>query len=240
MTEEQARRLAQNSPDARLVKRGGVLVARRATRKAFRRRRLLGIDDKHYHLRACSAFPWRRPGAGFRAAVLTDARPRPTSRPRPDALPADGEAARRADLLKAFLAQRQRMESLVSRWVGCRATAADLVQELFLRSGGARPPRWRSLAATSCAARATWPSTTCVAKDRGSGNWTTGCRSSARASRSVPSRRSRPATSGAGSRPPARPARADPADFPAQSHPRPHLRGDRPGYAAFPKRRENI
>lgn len=47
--------------------------------------------------------------------------------PRPDALPADGEAARRADLLKAFLAQRQRMESLVSRWVGCRATAADLV-----------------------------------------------------------------------------------------------------------------
>lgn len=55
------------------------------------------------------------------------------SGPRPDALPADGEAARRADLLKAFLAQRQRMESLVSRWVGCRATAADLVQELFLR-----------------------------------------------------------------------------------------------------------
>ncbi|MFP8970776.1 RNA polymerase sigma factor, partial [Pseudomonas aeruginosa] len=48
-------------------------------------------------------------------------------------MPADGEAARRADLLKAFLAQRQRMESLVSRWVGCRATAADLVQELFLR-----------------------------------------------------------------------------------------------------------
>ncbi|MBG4756319.1 RNA polymerase sigma factor [Pseudomonas aeruginosa] len=48
-------------------------------------------------------------------------------------MPADGEAARRADLLKAFLAQRQRMESLVSRWVGGRAPAAALVQELFLR-----------------------------------------------------------------------------------------------------------
>ncbi|MCR3876098.1 RNA polymerase sigma factor, partial [Pseudomonas aeruginosa] len=45
-------------------------------------------------------------------------------------MPADGEAARCADLLKAFLAQRQRMESLVSRWVGCRATAADLAEFL--------------------------------------------------------------------------------------------------------------
>lgn len=32
-----------------------------------------------------------------------------------------------------FLSQRPRMEALVQRRVGCRATAADLVQELFLR-----------------------------------------------------------------------------------------------------------
>ncbi|WP_431312478.1 RNA polymerase sigma factor [Pseudomonas putida] len=31
------------------------------------------------------------------------------------------------------MAQRARMEALVSRRVGCRATASDLVQELFLR-----------------------------------------------------------------------------------------------------------
>lgn len=37
------------------------------------------------------------------------------------------------DFLRVFLANRQRLESLVSRQVGCRATAADLVQDLFLR-----------------------------------------------------------------------------------------------------------
>lgn len=34
------------------------------------------------------------------------------------------------------MAQRARMEALVSRRVGCRATASDLVQELFLRFWG--------------------------------------------------------------------------------------------------------
>ncbi|OEC38371.1 RNA polymerase subunit sigma-24 [Pseudomonas sp. 1D4] len=36
-------------------------------------------------------------------------------------------------LLRTFLAERSRMEALVNRRVRCRATAADLVQELFLR-----------------------------------------------------------------------------------------------------------
>lgn len=45
-----------------------------------------------------------------------------------------GEAAdSRARFLEVFLAQRAQMEALVSRRVGCRATAADLVQDLFLR-----------------------------------------------------------------------------------------------------------
>ncbi|WP_151959207.1 RNA polymerase sigma factor, partial [Acinetobacter junii] len=35
--------------------------------------------------------------------------------------------------VQVFQAQRARMEALVSRRVGCRATASDLVQELFLR-----------------------------------------------------------------------------------------------------------
>lgn len=43
------------------------------------------------------------------------------------------DAPARARFLQVFLAQRGRMENLVSRRVGCRATAADLVQELFLR-----------------------------------------------------------------------------------------------------------
>lgn len=45
---------------------------------------------------------------------------------------ADSTGAR-ARFLQVFLAQRARMEALVSRRVGCRATASDLVQELFLR-----------------------------------------------------------------------------------------------------------
>lgn len=43
------------------------------------------------------------------------------------------DALARARFLQVFLAQRGRMENLVRRRVGCRATAADLVQELFLR-----------------------------------------------------------------------------------------------------------
>jgi RNA polymerase sigma-70 factor (ECF subfamily) len=39
----------------------------------------------------------------------------------------------RAYFLQVFLSQRPQMEALVSRRVGCRATAADLVQDLFLR-----------------------------------------------------------------------------------------------------------
>ncbi|GLH35388.1 sigma-70 family RNA polymerase sigma factor [Pseudomonas putida] len=39
----------------------------------------------------------------------------------------------RARFVQVFMAQRARMEALVSRRVGCRATASDLVQELFLR-----------------------------------------------------------------------------------------------------------
>jgi len=37
------------------------------------------------------------------------------------------------DFLRVFLARRQQMEALVKRRVGCRATAADLIQDLFLR-----------------------------------------------------------------------------------------------------------
>ncbi|NBA95036.1 RNA polymerase sigma factor [Pseudomonas sp. R5(2019)] len=42
-------------------------------------------------------------------------------------------AVSRAQFLKVFISQRAQMEALVSRRVGCRATAADLVQDLFLR-----------------------------------------------------------------------------------------------------------
>jgi RNA polymerase sigma-70 factor (ECF subfamily) len=41
--------------------------------------------------------------------------------------------AGRAHFLEVFLSQRPQMEALVSRRVGCRATAADLVQDLFVR-----------------------------------------------------------------------------------------------------------
>lgn len=47
--------------------------------------------------------------------------------------PEADSATGRARFVQVFLAQRVRMEALVSRRVGCRATAADLVQELFLR-----------------------------------------------------------------------------------------------------------
>lgn len=41
--------------------------------------------------------------------------------------------AARAHFLQVFLSQRSQMEALVSRRIGCRATAADLVQDLFVR-----------------------------------------------------------------------------------------------------------
>lgn len=47
--------------------------------------------------------------------------------------PASAESLPREDFLQVFLSQRPRMEALVRRRVGCRATAADLVQDLFLR-----------------------------------------------------------------------------------------------------------
>ncbi len=52
--------------------------------------------------------------------------------PPPDADP-DAPLAARAYFLKVFLSQRSQMEALVRRRVGCRATAADLVQDLFVR-----------------------------------------------------------------------------------------------------------
>jgi len=45
----------------------------------------------------------------------------------------DAPKAARARFLKVFLSQRPQMEAMVSRRVGCRATAADLVQDLFVR-----------------------------------------------------------------------------------------------------------
>lgn len=50
----------------------------------------------------------------------------------PDSDP-DAPKAARAHFLEVFLSQRRQMEALVSRRVGCRATAADLVQDLFVR-----------------------------------------------------------------------------------------------------------
>lgn len=48
---------------------------------------------------------------------------------------AANEAAKggRAHFLEVFLSQQPQMEALVRRRVGCRATAADLVQDLFVR-----------------------------------------------------------------------------------------------------------
>ncbi|WP_137822735.1 RNA polymerase sigma factor [Pseudomonas sp. D(2018)] len=59
-------------------------------------------------------------------------RPSPADAPPSDAY-ASGELLRREDFLRTFLAHRQQMEAVVRRKVGCRATAADLVQDLFLR-----------------------------------------------------------------------------------------------------------
>ncbi|MGV6393546.1 RNA polymerase sigma factor [Pseudomonas caspiana] len=45
----------------------------------------------------------------------------------------DAAKGGRAHFLKVFLSQQPQMEALVRRRVGCRATAADLVQDLFVR-----------------------------------------------------------------------------------------------------------
>lgn len=56
-----------------------------------------------------------------------------TPEPLPSSADQDGASGSRAHFLKVFLSQRPQMEALVSRRVGCRATAADLVQDLFVR-----------------------------------------------------------------------------------------------------------
>jgi len=56
-----------------------------------------------------------------------------TRPPEPREIQRDGLHGDRAHFLQVFLSQRSQMEALVSRRVGCRATAADLVQDLFLR-----------------------------------------------------------------------------------------------------------
>lgn len=53
--------------------------------------------------------------------------------PEPGKLDHHDPLGSRAHFLQVFLSQRSQMEALVSRRVGCRATAADLVQDLFLR-----------------------------------------------------------------------------------------------------------
>lgn len=53
--------------------------------------------------------------------------------PEPSSVEQDEASGSRAYFLKVFLSQRPQMEALVSRRVGCRATAADLVQDLFVR-----------------------------------------------------------------------------------------------------------
>lgn len=57
------------------------------------------------------------------------------TQPPPDPAPGPiaDPAADRAQFLEAFLAERARMEAVVTRRTGCRQTAADLIQELFLR-----------------------------------------------------------------------------------------------------------
>ncbi|MFF7706767.1 sigma-70 family RNA polymerase sigma factor [Pseudomonas sp. NPDC007930] len=53
--------------------------------------------------------------------------------PREPLQPAPGPREAREQFLEVFLAERPRMEAVVAKRVGCRQTAADLVQDLFLR-----------------------------------------------------------------------------------------------------------
>ena len=68
-------------------------------------------------------------------AFLSTCIPIPPPMTSPDLNEGPGSDTRhgRAHFLQVFLSQRLQMEALVSRRVGCRATAADLVQDLFLR-----------------------------------------------------------------------------------------------------------
>lgn len=65
-------------------------------------------------------------------SLMIDLTPATPNAPVPE-LDQDAPKAARARFLKVFLSQRAQMEALVSRRVGCRATAADLVQDLFVR-----------------------------------------------------------------------------------------------------------
>ena len=47
--------------------------------------------------------------------------------------PADTPSNGGKDVLQTFLQQQARVEKQLSRWVACKATAADLCQELFIR-----------------------------------------------------------------------------------------------------------
>ena len=47
--------------------------------------------------------------------------------------PADTQLNGGKDMLQTFLQQQERVEKQLSRWVACKATAADLCQELFIR-----------------------------------------------------------------------------------------------------------
>ncbi|QKZ05022.1 RNA polymerase sigma factor [Pseudomonas eucalypticola] len=56
----------------------------------------------------------------------------PPPMPKPT-LPEPDETSGASDMLQVFLQQQGRVEKQLSRWVACRATAADLCQELFIR-----------------------------------------------------------------------------------------------------------
>jgi len=47
--------------------------------------------------------------------------------------PSTDDTSGAQDMLQVFLQQQGRVEKQLSRWVACRATAADLCQELFIR-----------------------------------------------------------------------------------------------------------
>lgn len=53
--------------------------------------------------------------------------------PLPESTSAKAKPEESPDFLQTFLAQREQMESILRRRVGCRAVAADLIQDLFLR-----------------------------------------------------------------------------------------------------------
>lgn len=58
--------------------------------------------------------------------------PKPSS-PDPAEPPSSDDARPEQEVLQAFLQQQGRVKNQLSRWIACRATAADLCQELFIR-----------------------------------------------------------------------------------------------------------